>query len=325
MLDKLPVKVIPLPTPFPVGNINSYLIMEDPVTIIDPGLYYRPSEEVLHGALEENGVSMSDIRRVVVTHGHPDHYGMAGKIQRDAGAEVLVRDMEIKKIAPDREYIDQMIRSFYTTGLTEEILNLNYNVVFGADVPFTHPIESIRPYSGEFMLEFAGFRIKLLHMPGHSGGHTCLYWEEEELLLSGDVLLPDITAIPSVEYDPGVKNLRRRSLSEILASMERISRIKPRLCLPGHGEPVTEPGELAKSRIEFHKNRLEEIYNLVPRGEENGITPFRLSGIYYPRVQGFDRLLAVIEVVSHLDWLADEGRIADRLDENGVSHFHRPH
>lgn len=325
MLEKLPVKMISLPTPFPVGDINSYLIMEDPVTIIDPGLYYQPSEEALNSALKEIGLSLSDIRRVVVTHGHPDHYGMAGKIQRDAGAEVIVRDEEIKKIAPDREYIDKMIRSFYTTGLTEEILTFNYNVVFGADVPFTQPVESVKPYSGEPFLEFSGFKIKLLHMPGHSGGHTCLYWEEEKLLFSGDLLLPDITAIPSVEYDPGVKNLRRRSLSEIMGNMERIGMMKPRLCLPGHGGPVTEPGELAKSRIEFHKNRLEELYNLVPRGGENALTPFQLSGIYYPSVQGFDRLLAVIEVVSHLDWLADEGRIVDRTDEKGVSHFYRPH
>lgn len=324
MIGNLPVKRISLPTPFPVGNINSYLITEDPVTIIDPGLYYQPSEELLTRALEQIGMKFSDIKRVVVTHGHPDHYGMAGKIQHDTGAEVMVREEDRKKIAPDPDYIDKMIRSFRTTGLTEDILSFNYNVVFGADVPFTHPIVKISPYSGETDLAFEGFKIRLLHLPGHSGGHTCLYWKEEGVLFSGDVLLPEITAIPSVEYDPGMKNLRRRSLTEILESLKRISGLNPRLCLPGHGDPVTDPGNLAKSRIDFHMNRLDEIYNLVPLGEENGMTPYSLSGVYYPHVQGFDRLLAVIEVVAHLDRLADEGRIAERIDEEGVSHFYRP-
>ncbi|MFZ5631771.1 MAG: MBL fold metallo-hydrolase [Bacillota bacterium] len=323
MLDKLPIKMIPLPTPFAVGDINSYLITADPLTIIDPGLHYRPSEEALNRALGEHGLGMSDIRRVVITHGHPDHYGLAGKIQRAGGAEVLARDEEVSKISPDGEFINKMVRSMNTTGITEDILNLNWNVVFGANVPYTQPIDSITPYSGEFSLEFSGFKIRLLHMPGHSGGHTCLYWEEERILLSGDLLLPEITSVPAIEFDPGVPNLRRRSLSEIIGSMKRISSLNVGLCLPGHGDPITDPGELAKSRIEFHKNRLEEIFNLVPRGAENGITPYQLSRIYYPQVEGFDKFLAVIEVVSHLDFLADEGMITERMGEDGVSYFYR--
>ncbi|MCL6476998.1 MAG: MBL fold metallo-hydrolase [Peptococcaceae bacterium] len=323
MLDKLPIKMISLPTPFPVGNINAYLIVEDPVTIIDPGLCYQPSEVALQTALEENGILMSDIKRVVITHGHPDHFGLAGKIQRAGGAEVLARDEEVSKISPDREFIDKMVRSLKTTGIAEDILNLNWNAAFGAFVPYTCPIDSIRPYSGEFSLEFSGFKLQLLHMPGHSGGHTCLYWEEEGVLLSGDMLLPDITSVPALEFDSGVPNLRRRSLSEIISSLARISSMNVELCLPGHGSPVTGPGDLAKSRIEFHKNRLEEIARLVPQGAENGITPYRLSRIYYPRVEGFNKYLAVIEVVSHLDFLSDEGRITERMGEDGVSYFYR--
>lgn len=324
MIDSLPIKLISLPTPFPVGNINSYLFTADPVTIIDPGLCYRPSEEALDQALAESGLQRSDIRRVVITHGHPDHYGLAGKIQRESGAEVLVRDEEVNKIRPDQDYLRQMTRSMETTGLTEEVLSLNYNVVFGEHVPYTHPVESIVPFSGEQTLDFSGFGLRMMHMPGHSGGHTCLYWEEEKVFLSGDLLLGHITAVPAMEYDPGEKNLRRRSLSEMMESMERVRKINPRLCLPGHGGPITEPGDLAGSRIDFHRGRLEEICSLVPRGRENAVTPFQLSRTYYPDVQGFDVFLAVIEVVSHLDCLADQGRIDEAIDERGVSHFYRP-
>lgn len=321
MLETLPVKRIPLPTPFPVGDINSYLITADPVTIIDPGLYYRPSKAPLEQALERDGLKMSDIKRVVVTHGHPDHYGMAGKIRKETGAEILVRKEEVGKITPDQEFIGRTVEALRTTGMEEEILS--YNMIIGSKVPFTHPVDGLSTYSGEPDLEFSGFKFKLLHMPGHSGGHTCLYWEEERLLLSGDVLLPETTSVPSLEYDPSVKNLRRRSLSEIMGSMERISGLNPALCLPGHGDPIKDPGGLAESRIEFHRVRLEQIFNIVPRGKEKGATPYRLSRLYYPDVQGFDKFLAVIEVVSHLDWLADEGRIEEWLDDKAVSRFYR--
>ncbi|MHB8158549.1 MAG: MBL fold metallo-hydrolase [Desulfocucumaceae bacterium] len=317
----LPIIKIPLPTPFPVGDINSYLITADPMTIIDPGSHYQPSEEQLDKSLERLGVNISDIKRIIITHGHPDHYGAAGRIQKETGAEIFVRDEEYKRLAPDRDYINNMRKSLHTMGLPEEVLGTS--AFSSGNIPFTHPIEKVCQYTGECSLDFSGLKLQLLHMPGHSGGHTCLYWEEKGVLLSGDALLPEISAIPSIEYDLGMKNLRVRSLSDIFSSMEKIERINPYLCLPGHGDPVLDPGVLAKTRIEFHKNRLDQIYDIVPRGSENAVSPYRLSRVYYPNVKGFNKFLAVIEVVSHLDYLADEGRIEEFMDEHGVSQFSR--
>lgn len=321
MTEALAVIPIHLPTPFPVGDVNAYLIKEDPVTLIDPGLYYPPSREVLYSALEQNGITPADIRRVVITHGHLDHYGIAGKIQEESGAEVIVREEEMALIRPDRQYIENMARTLGTTGAPEEMIK--DNAAFLSNIPFIHPIEDITTFTGEADLEFSGFKIRMLHMPGHSGGHICLYWEEESLLISGDMLLPDISSVPSLGYNPGEKNLRRRSLAEMLLSMERIAGLSPALCLPGHGEPIPGPGGLAKNRIDFHHGRLEEILRLVPAGEAAGITPYQISKMYYPHVKGFDKLLAVFEVVSHLDCLADEGKILESMDQSGVSRFFR--
>jgi len=320
-LGEMPVKTIPLPTPFPVGDVNCYLIAADPVTVVDPGLLYQPSEDALSRALGENGLRLDDIKRVVITHGHPDHYGLAGKIQKCAGAEVLVRDEEMKKIKPDQEYLEGMVKSLKTMGLPDEAMQFSFRA--GGEMPFTHALDRVVTYSGEQRLEFSGFGFSLLHTPGHSGGHTCLYCKEESLLLSGDLLLPGTTAIPTVEYDPGRLNLRSRSLSGIMGSIERVIDLKPSICLPGHGEAIPDPAELGRSRVDFHLKRLEEIYRLVPQGEENGITPYGLSRVYFPSVRGFDRFLAVIEVVAHLDWLADQGRIVEVMDQKGVSRFHR--
>jgi len=321
MTEKLPVIAIPLPTPFPVGDVNAYLIKADPVTLVDPGLFYPPSVKLLNGALENNGLQMSDIRRIVITHGHLDHYGMAGKIQEDTGAEVIVRNEELMLIKPDQSQIDDMTRTLQHTGMPEEMIG--FNVAFISNVPYTYPIQRISTFTDESYLEFSDFKMRMLHMPGHSGGHMCLHWEEENILLSGDMLLPDISAVPSIGYDPSMKNFRRRSLAEMISSMERIGRLNPGLCLPGHGDAIHDPGALANTRVLFHHSRLDEIYSLVPRGEEMGATPYQLSRMYYPHVKGFDQFLAVLEVVSHLDFLSDEGRIAERIDDSGVSQFSR--
>lgn len=321
MLKDLPIKRIPLPTPFPVGDINSYLIVSDPVTIIDPGLCYRPAEESLERSLRDSGIKLKDIKRIVITHGHPDHYGMAGKIQKETGAEVLVRDSEVDKLELPPGYVGNLRKAMHTTGITGRILETDG--LYRGEVPFTHPIESINTYSGDCMLEFSNFNLRLLHTPGHSGGHSSLFWEEKGVLFSGDMLLPKITAITLIDYDPGMKNLRGRSLANMLKSMAMVGDLNPSICLPGHGDPVRDPAGLARSRIEFHKGRLEDICSIVPAGRDNAATPLDLSRIYYPNVSGFDKILAVVEVVAHLDYLADEGRIEEYIDANGVSHFYR--
>ncbi|MFZ5595697.1 MAG: MBL fold metallo-hydrolase [Bacillota bacterium] len=321
-MEKMPIITISLPTPFPVGDINSYLIMDDPVTIIDPGPFYGPAEKKLAEALEQYDLEMSDIKRVFITHGHPDHYGMAGKIQEVGGAEVLIRDEEIQKIKPEKHYKEQMRRLFFSTGISGEALAIGASLEKGS--PYAHPVEKFSSITGKKSLDFSGFSFNLIHMPGHSGGHMCLYWEEENIVLSGDALLPEISSIPSFEFDPGMKNLRYRSLAGVMDTMDRFSRMKPFVCLPGHGEAIEDPVELARSRIDFHRNRLDEIFRLVPEGKENSITPYGMSRLYYPNVQGFDKVLAIFEVLSHLDFLADEGRIIEWFDQNGVSYFYRP-
>ena len=84
-----------IPTPFYVGDVNVYLIKEDPLTLIDVGPKTKEAAATLREKLAANGVKFSDIRRIVLTHAHEDHCGLAKSVRDEAkDAEILIHDWE---------------------------------------------------------------------------------------------------------------------------------------------------------------------------------------------------------------------------------------
>src|SRR5215475_15687812 len=86
---------ISVPTPFYIGPVNVYLIAEDPITIIDTGPKTKEAVQALRDGLRQHGFRVSDIRRIVLTHAHEDHCGLARSVRDEAkDAEVLVHEWE---------------------------------------------------------------------------------------------------------------------------------------------------------------------------------------------------------------------------------------
>jgi glyoxylase-like metal-dependent hydrolase (beta-lactamase superfamily II) len=257
------------------------------------------------------------IKRILLTHGHVDHFGAAGELQRRSGAKVLIHSEDLSKIKPAGEPADEIY--LHNAGIPRDVM-----VGFGkADRMMDHfggSIEKVKTIGGNETLEFEHFSLQLLHMPGHSSGHTVFYWPEKNLLLSGDIVLPTITTNPLAEYTMTPAGIKRSlSLGQMLDSLQQLAEMKIDLILPGHGSRIENPGELINSRIAFYRQRLEDTYSLLKStGPQN---PYRLALIYFKgRLKGFDILLAVNETLVNLDLLVYQGRaIEEQID--GVSVF----
>jgi len=307
---QFPWKRLRLPTPFPVGPVNVYLLPEEPLTLVDTGPDTPEARDSLTAALNAAGFAPQDIARVVVTHGHSDHAGLAAWF-REMGAEVLLHPLEAEKLSgldfwpARREYLRQL-------GVPDELLAAALSLSRQAAAYRGDSLTGSRPLQEGDLLEFGSFRLSVLGVPGHCGGHLALYQEESGVLLAGDTLLKKISPNPLAEVHPDRPGERSGSLGQFLATMDRLEKLAPRLVLTGHGEAMPEPGQRIAEVKSHHRQRLRRIGEMVQA--YGPCTAFELAVRLYGRLSGWDVLLAVSEVSAHLDWLTAQGILTETAD-----------
>ena len=307
--EQLPDGVVhvALPTPFPVGPVNCYVLVDDPVTVIDPGMLWDDSTQLLEAALTAHGRALHDVDQVLITHGHPDHFGAAGWLADTADAAVVCGRAEVPKItqATDRLSMVDIVDRLGIPATMRDTFRAFYEGV----QQLSHPIDPrrLRLLDDGDTLRAGGRHWQVHVTPGHSVGHVSLYDPVERTLLSGDHLLACITPNPVLEPDPDTVEGRRRSLVEYLASLERFIRIDPLLVLPGHGPRFQDVPTLTEAMRHHHDRRADEILDVIRRLGD--ATPYELSGELFPHIRDFSIMLGVSEVVGHLDLLEDEGKL----------------
>jgi len=309
-----------IPTPFPIGPVNVYLAEGEPLTLVDAGPCYDPARESLTKALAERGYRVADLRRIILTHAHADHCGMAAELARVSGAEVLTHAANIPWL--DKR-ADTRRLAFYGevmcwAGVPAKTLVGLSKMRRGVE-RYSESVAPDRALADGDVLQLGGEDWRVLHTPGHAGGLICLYQPQRRLLISSDHLLRDISSNPVVEPPAPGETERPRCLVEYMAQLRRVAELDVALALPGHGPSITDHRALIRERLDFHTERACHIFEAIG---DAALTVHEIASVLFSDLDFINYFLALSEVIGHLQWLEVEGRVT-HTEQSGVAHWRR--
>lgn len=314
--DVVRVKV---PLPFPLRWVNSYLIRgQSGYTLIDPGLHTEESKALWDQALHELGIAYTDIEQIVLTHHHPDHYGLAGWMQQLSGAKVWISpegSLQVEAMWKGEMALNrETVRLFLRHGLEAEKKDaMEKHLLSFLPQVTPHPVQ-LQLLDRSQMLKMGDHLWKMMHTPGHAWGHTVFYNEERKDLFVGDHVLPRIT--PNISYIPGTDP---NPLQSYLTSLEEMRSFDGYTVYPGHRDPFRHLGERVEAIKVHHEERLEQMLEQV----KQPLSVYALcQAIFGVQLSTHQLRFALAETLAHMIYLHQSGK-AVLLDENEVLRYQR--
>jgi glyoxylase-like metal-dependent hydrolase (beta-lactamase superfamily II) len=314
------IHCLPVPTPFAVGRVNCYLIEDDPLTLVDAGPNSGTSLTVLEAGLAEHGRRVEDLERIVLTHQHIDHIGLAQILADRSGAEVCALDALAPWLARYGSHME-------ADDAFSEAVMLHHGIprdiaialravtqqfrAWGSSVTVT------RPLADGGTLEFAGRRWTVHHRPGHSPSDTVFHDEASGELLGGDHLIKHISSNPLISrpLEGGAPEDRPKALITYMKSMRATREMDLRVVLAGHGDPVEDHRALIDERLALHERRVRKIAGFLDDGPKSA---FEIAQRMWGNVAVTQAYLTLSEVLGHVDLLLERGEVSEQVTDDVV-------
>ncbi len=302
-----------LPMPARLDHINVYLVRESKrIAMIDTGLPTPEAWQVLNDCLEQVGMKFGDVTDIFVTHSHPDHIGLLSKVRRaapDARLHMHRRELSLlQERADNPTEMEKRMRDWLLyNGATE----LAEKGTGGERLtnPEIKPDDHVMD-GGEIVQLGDGPEgaWEIMWTPGHTAGHFVLHNRTRRMMLSGDHLLGQISSnvgkYPGSTADP---------LGDYLSSLNKIAELELQHVFPAHGLPFEDYRARAADLLHHHELRLDKMCAAVENQPRTAAEVVKI--IWGDKLQGFDRFLALVETLSHMERLMRDKRVvADERD-----------
>jgi glyoxylase-like metal-dependent hydrolase (beta-lactamase superfamily II) len=302
-----------------IESVNMYVLDDgDTVTVVDCGVW-KPDEPdggvaVVATGLQSAGYALTDVSRLVITHAHIDHYGLAGRVMELTGADLSMHamtDLDCQKYRHPETAMSQRRDTYADHGIVEDERGEDAEHL-GRWMPFLHSVvEASTRLRGTETVTIGGDEWTVLHTPGHSLGHVCLWSPRRRLLLSGDHLLPGIT--PPVTFERGFD---ADPMLSYLRSLQLVRDLEPELVYPGHGRPFGDAVGRIEAIIRNKMRRMDRIRRAI---RERPTTVGELTDkLVVGAMLGHQRQLAINETLAHIACLRYARLIERRIRPDGI-------
>lgn len=308
----------------PLGWVNSYVLRaDDGFVLVDCGWDTPDALDALRRGLDELGIPIEALRTLIVTHNHPDHYGLAGRLVQLARCGLIMHRLDAIHI--ESRYADifglesEMESWLRVHGVPKDQLStfVKASESILDRVNIAMPDQEV---NGGERIAAGPLEWEIVWTPGHSAGHICLYERTRKAFLSGDHILNPIT--PNVGLHAESMG---NPLADYLSSLREVRDYDVELVLPAHGDEFHGFRERIDELLGHHDDRFDEIRAILANGPRSA---YEVAGGMRWRAEGrweefpaFQRRMATTEALAHLELLHSRGELRRRTAEGGLVRY----
>lgn len=306
---------LPLPGRNP-GPVNVYLFKGINNTLIDTGIVQTAG--ILKKALREHGLGFSDIDKIIVTHGHSDHFGAAKKIVKAGRSKVIAHAEDRSLIERGYDVFTKKYKIFLKLmGIPLSIgILLRLLFIFFKRMADNCDVDILVREGDE--IEIGKYKAKIIETPGHSKGSVCIFLEKERMLFCGDMIIEHITPNAFIMMDEREILPVRLSQDEFYKSLAKIKGFAPLMIYSAHGREISDIDKMVAGYEKAFAERKENILSLVRSGKKN---VYSIARFLFPEIGGLrlplEIFLSISEVYTTIQVLQKEGKISLNI-RNGL-------
>lgn len=312
--------------PMALDHINLWLLEDtdpktgDPCwTAVDTGMATRRTREDWH-SLFDGPARGRRFRRLIVTHYHPDHFGLAGWLRETFGVEVMMTETEwltanLLVRLTDDAFAASQDRYFQRHGVDQAVRDFHRENGNPYAKGVAAPPDRITRIRGGDTIVTGDNRWRVIIATGHAPEMACLYNEATGVIISGDQILPQISPVVSIWwYKAGVL-----PLADFLDSLTVLDALPDEtLVLPSHRQPFRGLRRRVRQLMDHHDARLDDLRRAMADGAAHSVADL-LPAMFRRALNPMNMLFAIGEAAAHVEHLVTQGEAVEEPDDAGRS------